>query len=47
MFTCRTFAQFLFNFFFQRGRGDIKETFGNSGGEVSLFFFTEMDIPER
>ena len=25
----------------------MKETFGNSGGEVGVFFFTKMEIPER
>ena len=24
----------------------MKETFGNSGGEGDLFFFTKMEIPE-
>ena len=43
----RTFAQFLFKLLFPEGQGGMKETFGNSGGEGDLFFFTTMEIPER
>ena len=43
----RTFAQFLFKFLFPEGQGGMKETFGNSGGEGGLSFFTKMEIPER
>ena len=43
----RTFAQFLFKLLFPEGQGGMEETFGNSGGEGDLFFFTKMEIPKR